>query len=132
MRTRDIVLAVGLVVLAVLLLGTFSIMGRFGYGEAGFGRGFGGPGMMVAYGFWWWPVLMLVFWAAIIVGVVSLIGRVFATTTGTPGASSASRQLPGDSALEILRERYAKGEITKEQFDQMRSDLSQAKQAGSA
>ena len=88
--------------------------------------------MMVAYGFWWWPVLMLVFWAAIIVGVVSLIGRVFATTTGTPGASSARRQLPGDSALEILRERYAKGEITKEQFDQMRSDLSQAKQAGSA
>jgi putative membrane protein len=30
----------------------------------------------------------------------------------------------GESALEILRKRYARGEITKEQFDQMRRDVS--------
>ena len=29
----------------------------------------------------------------------------------------------GDSALEVLRRRYAAGEITKEQLDQMRKDL---------
>ncbi len=28
-----------------------------------------------------------------------------------------------DRALQLLRERYARGEITKEQFDQMSNDL---------
>ena len=39
-----------------------------------------------------------------------------------PGASGEA--MAGSSrALEILRERYARGEITKEQFDAMRQDI---------
>jgi uncharacterized membrane protein len=30
---------------------------------------------------------------------------------------------PADSALDILQKRYARGEITKEQFEEMRRDL---------
>ena len=33
-----------------------------------------------------------------------------------------------DPALETLRQRYARGEINKEQYDQMRGDLEQARQ----
>jgi putative membrane protein len=36
--------------------------------------------------------------------------------------------LQQDNALQILRERYAKGEITKEQFDQMTRDLTHKSQ----
>ena len=86
--------------------------------------------MMFEYGFWWWPILMLVFWAIVIAGGVTLLGRFFASA---PVASGSGRQLPtADSALEILRERYAKGEITKEQFDQMLNDLNSTKRPGSA
>jgi putative membrane protein len=43
----------------------------------------------------------------------------------SPGPGTPDQPVgPGSSrALEILRERYARGEITKEQFDAMRQDI---------
>lgn len=73
--------------------------GGFGYGMMGFGMLFVG-----------------LFWLLLIVGVVALV--VWAVRSG-PTRATASQ----DNALEILRIRYAKGELTKEQFDAMRRDL---------
>lgn len=60
---------------------------------------------------------MLLFWGVIIAAIVVLI-RGFAGTSG----GNAPR-LPEKTALDILRERYARGEIDKAEFEEMRRDL---------
>jgi putative membrane protein len=115
-NTGTILGVILVVVLVVLLLGGAGMMG---FGMGGYG-GYGG--MMGGYGGYGFnPIGMifsLVFWALIIGGVVLLVvwlarnaGR---TALGTSGS---------ESPLEILKARYAKGEITKEQFDAIKRDL---------
>ncbi len=62
--------------------------------------------------FFWW-----IFFILIIVAVVYLIQ----SAAGGKGVSGLGR---GEDPLETLKMRYAKGEITKEQFEQMKKDLS--------
>jgi putative membrane protein len=54
---------------------------------------------------------MILFWVLIALGIVALVKWLFSA-----GGS-------GKSALDILKERYAKGEIDREQYEQMRRDL---------
>jgi putative membrane protein len=75
-----------------------------------------GYGMMGGYGF---GLLGLIFNAAIIVGIVWLvIWAVRRFTSGNPGISSGNA-----SAREILQVRYARGEITRDQYREMLADL---------
>ena len=69
------------------------------------------------YGAWGWlgPLMMLLFWILVIGGVVLILRAWWPRLAGPR---------PGDeSALEILRKRYARGEISREEFDEMRRDL---------
>lgn len=63
-------------------------------------------------GFGW--IFMVVFWALIIFGIVALAKWLFSASSG--GSS-------GKGPLEVLKERYARGEITREQYEQMRRDI---------
>lgn len=69
-------------------------------------------------GWGWWMVFggiwMLLFWG----GIIALIVWGISKLTGH-SCSSRSRY-----SLEIAKERYAKGEISKAEFEQMRKDLS--------
>ena len=70
-----------------------------------------------AFPFWWLGAgFRLVFLAAIVVGVIYL-ARFF-------GRQGGSRGHHEESALDILQKRYARGEITKEQYEEMRRNLS--------
>ena len=80
-----------------------------------------GPGwgeyhpMWGVWGMWGFimPVVMLIFWVLVIVGII--LGIRWLVTNG-------KKQQP-DSALEILRQRYARGEIDKEEFETKKRDL---------
>ena len=74
----------------------------------GLGMGFGGG------------LLMVLFWVVLIVGAVWLARGLFPNSQQPPASSSRSEP----SADEILKQRYARGEISKEQYEQMRRDLS--------
>lgn len=77
------------------------MMGGFGFG----GLLFGG-------------LLMLLFWVLVIGAIIWLV-----VTVARGGQASIATHTPGQTPLDILKMRYARGEITKEQYEQMRQDL---------
>ena len=74
-----------------------------------------GWGMHPMWGVWGIGMMfiMLLFWGLVIVGVV--LGIRWLITQGKESRS--------DSALEILRQRFARGEINKEEFEARKRDL---------
>ena len=69
------------------------------------------------WGFGWWfggMIMMVLFWIVVVVGIVALIKWLFSQS---PGKRSSQ------SALEILKNRYARGEITKKEFENMKKDI---------
>jgi putative membrane protein len=75
-----------------------------GYGPGMMGRGMGG---------WFGLIIMIVFRILVILGIGYLIRTV----------SGSRRKGTGDSALDIIKKRYSKGEITKEEFEKLKDDL---------
>lgn len=66
-----------------------------------FGWGFGG-------------IMMIVFWAAIVLLIVWAVKEVHGDDSVKPHSKSA---------LDILKDRYAKGEIDKKEFEEKKKDL---------
>ncbi len=82
---------------------------QFGHmmGDFGFGFGIG------------WMIFGLIFWILIIVGLIFLIKWLIDQGKLTRPVQPVQNESP----LDVLKIRYARGEITKEQFEQMKKDL---------
>jgi len=78
-----------------------------------------GPDMMYGWGMGWFGgIFFLVFWILVIVGMVFLIRWLIHASKGHSEVRSS-----GSRALEILKERYARGEIEKAEFEEKKKDL---------
>ena len=71
---------------------------------------------------WGWmlfgSLLMLLFWGGIIALIVLAVRGLFGT-----GTTNSTQVNTSSSALRILKERYARGEISREEYEDMRRDL---------
>ena len=85
-----------------MMWGYPNMMGGF------FGGGLGWVGMV--FGF--------IFFILVVIGIIFLIVWLV-KRSNYPGVENRTES----KALEVLKERYAKGEITKDQFDNMKKDL---------
>lgn len=79
------------------------------------------PQHMMNYGWGGWLVgglAMLIFWGGLIALVVFTV-RAFTGTNQSKGTQVSS----GETALEILKRRYAQGEIDQAKYEAMRRDI---------
>jgi putative membrane protein len=116
-----------------IVLGVLALLVLLG---ATSGGGMMGPGMMGWYGGqagaygggWRWGLglglgwlALLAFFGAVIVGIILLVRTLDSHSAHGPGTPPAA--VGHDTALEVLRRRYAAGELTEEEYERMRGVL---------
>lgn len=75
------------------------------------GTGWWGGGLFLVMG----GIMMILFWAVIILAAIALLRWLTDYLKSGTGTSN--------KAMEILKEKYAKGEIAKEEFETKKKDL---------
>jgi putative membrane protein len=72
----------------------------------------GNYGWGMGFGFGW--IFMILFWGLVIFGIIYFLQAAMKKS----GTSD-----PEETPLDILKKRYAKGEINKEEFDRVKGDI---------
>lgn len=77
-----------------------------------------GPfGCPMSGGGWLISILMIIFWLLFIAGIVVLAIRLV-------NRYRVSGSIGRETALDILNKRYARGEISREEYERMKQDIS--------
>jgi len=69
---------------------------------------------MVEHGMEFGWLFIVIFAILVVLGVIHLVNLI---------SASRGRETHGESPLHILKRRYAKGELTREEFEKMREEL---------
>ena len=76
-------------------------------------------------GGWWFGVVGMVVWALLLAAVVLVVVRLVILPV-VEGLDDG----PGDDAIEVLRERFARGEIDEEEFERRAETLRRTRREG--
>jgi putative membrane protein len=104
--------------LSMGVLSSAFLLGQSAYAQqrGGFGSWGMGSGMAGGYGM---GIFMIAFWVLILAGVFVLVKWLVKGSRG----GHVDHMQSGSGALEILEERYARGEIDRVEFEQKKRDL---------
>lgn len=110
-----------LITILLFILAPFISLRADGYDDYGGGIGNMMSNMMGGFYGWGgfgWGWLMMIFWWALLLIIIFLVVKWLI------GLSNQNKEKPETkSPLNILKERYAKGEINKEEFEQKKKDV---------
>ncbi len=124
MKTRNVLIGIGIALALVALVGGGWLLGSQLWGA---GCWQSGPGMTGSYGSPWGMhtlgggFLMFLFWGVIIGGIALLVVGLARQGARPAGRGESPRS---ESPMEILKRRYAGGEIDREEFERMKELLS--------
>ena len=109
------ILLAGLVILIIIsVAGPVFMPGHYSHGLSSFWERFAGPGHFLEGGMFIFPLIMLVV-------VLIIVYMIFGRGDFHPPWQDSGRD--SETALDILKKRYARSEISKEEFEQMKKDL---------
>jgi putative membrane protein len=77
-----------------------------------------GPGMMGGYGYGYGPIHLVV-WAVVLIAIVAGVVWLVRTRSGAAAGNAARRS----AGLDVLEERYARGEINRDEYLEKKKDL---------
>jgi putative membrane protein len=92
-------------------------------GGAMYGQHYGWMNDMMGWGTWMVPWGWIIIVVLVVILFFALGGRAGQRPSGS-GGSSAGEKWDAETPMDILKKRYARGEISREDFEQMKKDLS--------
>jgi len=78
---------------------------------------------MMGGGMTWFWLLMMLFGLLVFAGIILLAVWAIARFAGSERQTSSTTSGSPEDPLTILQRRYARGEITREEYERIRSDL---------